>query len=191
MWHPASSTAPPVPTAVPSSPHPYSLPRPLDGNSPLQRDYRIRPGLSHARSGPGHTCSALAWLFKNQTLSAKYHRWALRLIQYDIELQWRPGTKQQYGIALSWPKTRGATIDDSFPGDSTTKTTYRSPQGPVLDGVPLGQLNIEGFNNNNALPLTVLAQSPSHPTCRPQTPTQSDTDPVPTHWIPHRCSQKL
>ena len=54
-------------------------------------------------------------------------------------------------------KTRGTTVDDSFPGDITTKRTYRGPQGPVLDGVPLGQLGIEGINNNNALPLTVLA----------------------------------
>ena len=26
-------------------------------------------------------CSALTWLFKSQTLSSKYHRWALRLMQ--------------------------------------------------------------------------------------------------------------
>ena len=37
------------------------------------------------------------------------------------------------------------------------KITYRGPRGPVLDGVPLGQLGIEYFNNNDALPLTVLA----------------------------------
>ena len=40
-------------------------------------------------------------------------------------------------------------------------------------------------------PSRYLPQSPSHPTCRPQTPTQPDTEPVSTHWIPHRCSQKL
>ena len=105
-------------------------------------------------------CSALTWLFKSQALSAKYHRWTLRLMQYDMELQWRPGTKHQFADALSRShghKTRGATVDDSFPGDSTTKRTYRSLQGPVLDGVPLGQLGIEGINNKNAPPLTVLA----------------------------------
>ena len=32
-------------------------------------------------------CSALTWLFKSQALSAKYHRWALRLMEYDMELQ--------------------------------------------------------------------------------------------------------
>ena len=81
-------------------------------------------------------------------------------MQYDMELQWRPGTKHQFADALlrsHGDKTRGATVDDSFPGGSTTKRVYRGPQGPVLDGVPLGQLGIEGINNNNALPLTVLA----------------------------------
>ena len=69
--------------------------------------------------------------------------------------------------------------------------TYRGQQGPVFDGVPLGQLGIGGINNNDALPLTVLAAVTFTPTCRPQTPTQSDTDLAPTHWIPYRCSQKL
>ena len=32
-------------------------------------------------------CSALTWVFKSQTLSAKYHQWALRLMQYDMEFQ--------------------------------------------------------------------------------------------------------
>ena len=32
-------------------------------------------------------CSALTWLFKSQALSAKYHRRALRIMEYDIELQ--------------------------------------------------------------------------------------------------------
>ena len=93
IWHPPSSTALPVPTAAPSSPHPHSLPRPLDGNSLPQKDhfinYRIRPGLSHTRSGSGHT--------------------------------------------------------------------YRGAQGPMLDGVPLGQLGIECINNNDAPSLTVPA----------------------------------
>ena len=109
IWHPPSSTALPVPTAAPSSPHPYSLPRPLGGNSPPQRDhfinYRIRPGLSHTRSGPGHT--------------------------------------------------------------------YRGQQDPVLDGVPLGQLGIEGINNNDALSLTVLAAVTFTPDLPP-----TDTNPA-------------
>ena len=105
-------------------------------------------------------CAALTWLFKSQALSAKYHRWALRLMQYDMDLQWRPGSKHQFADALSRSRshdTRGNTVDDSFPGDNTTKGTYRGPLGPVLDGIPLGRLGIEGVNNNEALPLTVLA----------------------------------
>ena len=86
-------------------------------------------------------CVALTWLFKSHALSAKYHRWALRLMQYDMELQWRSGTKHQFADALPRShshKTRGTTGDDSFPGDNATKRTHRSPLGPVLDGVPLG-----------------------------------------------------
>ena len=32
-------------------------------------------------------CSALTWLFRSRELSPKLHRWALRLIEYDIVLQ--------------------------------------------------------------------------------------------------------
>ena len=106
-------------------------------------------------------CSTLTWLLKTQTLSAKYHRCALRLMQYDMELQWRPGIRHQFSDALSRShdnKTRKATVHDSFPGDNTTKRAYRGPQGVVIDGIPLGQLGIEGTNNYNALPpLTVFA----------------------------------
>ena len=51
--------------------------------------------------------------------------------------------------------------------------TYRSPQGRVLDDVPLGQLGIEGINNDNALPLTVLAAVTFTPDLTP-----ADTNPV-------------
>ena len=82
-------------------------------------------------------------------------------MQYDMELQWRPETKRQYGNALSRShgnRTRGATIDDFSPDETTTKGTYRGPQGPVLDGTPLSlQLGIEDITNNYALSLTVLA----------------------------------
>ena len=97
-------------------------------------------------------------------------------MQYDTELQWRPGTKHQFADALSRShghKTRGATVDDSFLGDSTTKRTYRGPQGPVLDGVPLGQLSIEGVNNNDALILTVHATVTFTPDLPP-----ADTNPA-------------
>ena len=78
-------------------------------------------------------------------------------MQFDMDLQRQPRIKHQFTDALSRSHDDGATVDDSFPGDNTTKMTYRGPQGPVLDGISLGQLGIEGINNNNALPLTVLA----------------------------------
>ena len=93
-----------------------------------------------------------------------------------MELQWRPGTKHQFDDALSRShghKTRGATVDDSFLGNSTTKKNYRGPQGPVLDGVLLGQLGIEGINNNDALLLTVLAAVTFTPDLPP-----ADTNPA-------------
>ena len=97
-------------------------------------------------------------------------------MQYDMELQWRPGTKHQFADALSRShghKTRGATVGDSFPSDNTTNGTYRGPLGPVLDGVHLGRLGIEGINNNDALPLTVLAAVTFTPDLPP-----TDTNPA-------------
>ena len=72
-------------------------------------------------------------------------------MQYDMEPQWRPGTKHQFAIALSRSHghtSRGATVDDSFPADSTTKRTYRGPQGPVLDGVALECTRAKGMATN-------------------------------------------
>ena len=97
-------------------------------------------------------------------------------MQYDMELQWRQGTKHQFADALSRShghKTRGATVDDSFPGENTTKKTYRGPLGPVLDGVPLGHLGIEGINNNDALSLTVIGAVTVTPDLPP-----ADTNPA-------------
>ena len=105
-------------------------------------------------------------------------------MQYGVELQWRPGTRHQFPDALPRSrgnKDRGATVGDSFPGDNTTKRTYRGPQGPVLDGVPLGQLRIEGINNDNALPLTVLAAITFTP----------DLPPVDTNPVGHRSRTHL
>ena len=124
-------------------------------------------------------CFALIWLFKSRALSAKYHRWALRFIQYDTELQWRPGTKHQFadGSYRSYGNiAQTATVDDSFPGDNTTKRTCRGPQDPVLDGIPLDQLGIENTNNNNGLPLTVLTPVTFTP----------DLPPINTNPVGHR-----
>ena len=45
--------------------------------------------------------SALLWLFKSQALSSKLHRWALRLMEYDMDLHWRPGANHQLPETLS------------------------------------------------------------------------------------------
>ena len=37
----------------------------------------------------------------------------------------------------------GTDIDDSFPVDSSTRTTYRGPRGPVLHGVLLSELGAD------------------------------------------------
>ena len=59
----------------------------------------------------------------------------------------------------------------------------------MLDGVPLGQLGIEGIND--AQSLTVLDAVTFTPDLPPVDTNSTGHRPVPTHWIPHRCSQKL
>ena len=46
-------------------------------------------------------CSTRTWLFKSQTLSPKLHRWALRLMEYDMDLQWKAGQNHDLPDALS------------------------------------------------------------------------------------------
>ena len=58
----------------------------------------------------------------------------------------------------------------------------------MFDGVPLGQLGIEGINTNDALSLAVLAAVTFTPDLPP---TDTNPEPVPTRWIPHRCSQAV
>lgn len=65
-------------------------------------------------------CSALIWLFKSQNLTPKLHRWALRMMEYDMVLKLRPGTAHQLPGALSWlpyPSVPGQDIYDCFPDD--------------------------------------------------------------------------
>lgn len=91
-------------------------------------------------------CSALTWLFKSQNLSPKLHRWALRLMEYDMDLQWKEGRSHHLPDALSrLPRfdVPGKDIDTSFPGDSSTKLSFRGPKGPVLDGIPLSTMGVQ------------------------------------------------
>lgn len=76
-------------------------------------------------------CSALVWLFKSQNLSPKLHRWALRLMEYDMVLEWKEGCKHHLPDALSrLPRfdQPERDIDVSFPGDSPTKLLSEDPK---------------------------------------------------------------
>ena len=91
-------------------------------------------------------CSALIWLFKSQNLSSKLHRYALRLTEHDMDLQWRPGAHHQLPDALSRLRPSqepGDDINDAFPDDASSRQTYRGPEGPVLDGIPLTELGAD------------------------------------------------
>ena len=86
------------------------------------------------------------WLFKSRDLSSKLHRWALRLIEYDMDLQWRPGTGHQFPAALSrlpCSESPGEDINEAFPDDTSSRQTYQGPEGTVLDGVPLTELGAD------------------------------------------------
>lgn len=62
---------------------------------------RFRPYLWGRRFTHITECPTLIWHFKNQNLSAKLHRWALHLMDVDVDLQWRPDTNHQAPAALS------------------------------------------------------------------------------------------
>ena len=139
-------------------------------------------------------CSALTWLFKSQALSAKYHRWALRLMQYDMELQWRPGTKPNSPTRYRAPMaTKPVEPPSTTPSRVTTrrKEPTDDSKAQCLTAYIWVNWIYKVLITTIRYPSRYLPQSSSLPTCRPRTPTQSDTDLVPTHWVPHRCSQKL
>lgn len=88
-------------------------------------------------------CAALTWLFTSQHLSPKMHRWALRMMQFDMELKWRKGAEDTVPDALSrlWRKgPRDTPINTSFLDDSTSPTDDQGPSGPVSDGTRLQDL---------------------------------------------------
>eukprot|EP00752_Nemacystus_decipiens_P017631 g15802.t1 len=90
-------------------------------------------------------CSALTWLFRSRELCPKLHRWALRLMEYDIVMVWKSGVEHVLPDTLSRLPHSAAPqhdIDDSFPDDATSgaPSDYVGPRGPTLDGVPLADL---------------------------------------------------
>ena len=91
-------------------------------------------------------CSALTWLFRSRELCPKLHRWALRLMEYSIDLVWKAGAQHVLPDALSRlphaPQPQ-PDIDDSFPDDPSMPSVAAAnePSGPVLDGVRLMDLD--------------------------------------------------
>ena len=103
-------------------------------------------------------CPALTWLFKSQSLTPRYHRWALRLMEHEITLTWRPGTQHQLPDVMSrYKRNVIEDFSDSFPGDELLPNVYKGPQRPVLDGVHLETLGVEDVDGTSTQSLAVLA----------------------------------
>ena len=71
------------------------------------------------------------------------HRWALKMLSYDMDLKWRKGTEHIAPDALSRLRRKGPLepdVDTSIPGDSQVPSKQKGPAGPVLDGTLLQDL---------------------------------------------------
>ena len=63
-----------------------------------------------------------------------------------MDLQWRPGANHQLpDTLLSLPLSDAPSkdIDNTFPDDSSTGTTYRGPKESMLDGVLLSEVEAD------------------------------------------------
>ena len=61
----------------------------------------VRPYLAGRQLKVVTDCSAITWLFRRRELCPKLHRWALRLVKYDMLLEWRAGVQHVVPDALS------------------------------------------------------------------------------------------
>ena len=119
----------------------------------------FRQFLAGRRFSPVTDCSALTWLLHSRNLSLKFHRWALRVAEYDIVLRWPAGAKNLMPDALSrlplHTDTEPTDIDDSFPDDpsSSTPNHYVGPRGPTLHDVALADTPSDerGRKNDNSI----------------------------------------
>lgn len=99
--------------------------------------------LQHRRFTLITDCGAIIWLFTSQNLSPKMHRWALRMMSYDMDLKWRKGTDNLIPDALSRLRRKGPPgpeIDTSFPDDTSGVRESRGPEGPSYNGTLLKDL---------------------------------------------------
>ncbi|CAB1112528.1 unnamed protein product [Ectocarpus sp. CCAP 1310/34] len=120
--------------------------------APTDREVRAALfGLEHFRIYLLHQpftlvtdCSAITWLFQSQHLSSTMYRYALRMMEFTMTLQWRKGTEHTIPDALSRLPQKGPPgppVDTTFPDDNSRPSDgTRDPLGPVLDGVPLQSL---------------------------------------------------
>lgn len=95
----------------------------------------------------GRKFALITWLFKSQNASPKLPRWALRRMEYDMELQWKVGLNHHLPDVLSRLQhfeAPGEDIDDSFPGEASDRQAYRGANGTVLDGVLLSEKGSDG-----------------------------------------------
>lgn len=77
-----------------------------------------------------------------------------------MDLQWRPGTRHQLPDALSrlpCSESPGEDINEAFPDDTSSRQTYRGPEGPVLDGVPLKELGANQVDEPKAESVVAVA----------------------------------
>ena len=68
-------------------------------------------------------------------------------MEHDMDLQWKAGQNHNLPDALSrLPgfETPGDDVDDFFPGDASDRQAYRGAREPILDGVFLSDLGIDG-----------------------------------------------
>ncbi|CAB1108851.1 unnamed protein product [Ectocarpus sp. CCAP 1310/34] len=101
----------------------------------------FRPYLAGRRFKLVTDCSALTWLFRSRELCPKLHRWALRLMEYDMELEWKAEVEHVVPDALSRLPVANPVevdVDDSFPDDvSRAAGAAVEIVGPELKGAML------------------------------------------------------
>ncbi|CAB1097320.1 unnamed protein product [Ectocarpus sp. CCAP 1310/34] len=106
----------------------------------------FRPYLAGRRFKLVTDCSALTWLFQSRELCPKLDRWALRLMEYDMELEWKAGVEHVVPDALSRLPVANPVevdVDDSFPDYLSSAAAGASLEisGPELKGVRLAELD--------------------------------------------------
>lgn len=99
-------------------------------------------------------CSAFMWLFRGKDSSPKLHRWAVKLLIYNIVLQWKKATNHYMPHAMfpfrqtDAPQTRiESSISDYLSSDNPP--AYAGSREPVLDGVLLDEYTPAGVDGHH------------------------------------------